>query len=53
MTVKELSEALPDKVILMKEEAKRMEGIPIKNGRFHFMYKEGKKKNENEHIQKE
>ena len=43
MTVEELAEALADKIILMKEEAKGMEGIPIKNGRFHFMYKEDKK----------
>ena len=44
MTVEELATALADKIAMLKEEAKGMEGVPIKEGRFHFMYKEDKKK---------
>ena len=53
MTVEGLAVALADKIILMKEEANGMEGIHIKPIRIHVMYKEGKKKEQNEQIQQE
>ena len=42
MTVEELSQALADKIVNTNQVEKGMEGVPLKKGRFHFMFKERK-----------
>ncbi len=39
MTVEELAQALADKIKLLNEVEKGMEGVPIRDGKFHFMFK--------------